>query len=129
MAEFLITPEVQDPDVRGRAVRHARERGIRLPTFRQMANPAEMPEDVRSDLKRVPSDEAHPLNLFRIHWFNGRDNGQVLESPAWVEVPSVLSGVDARIVVVLGDAFPMIGAHKVLAAYACLVLPSGDRTI
>ena len=40
--------------------------------------------------------------------------------PVHVEVPSALSGVPARIVVVLGAPFPMIGAHKVLAAYACL---------
>jgi cysteine synthase len=38
-----------------------------------------------------------------------------------VVLPSALTGVVAPIVVVLGDRFPMIGAHKVLAAYACLV--------
>jgi len=32
-----------------------------------------------------------------------------------------LTGVDAPIVVLLGDRFPMIHAHKVLAAYGCLV--------
>ena len=32
-----------------------------------------------------------------------------------------LTGVKAPIVVLLGRRFPMIGAHKVLAAYACLV--------
>jgi len=32
-----------------------------------------------------------------------------------------LTGVDARIVMVFGNRFPMISAHKVLAAYACLV--------
>ena len=31
-----------------------------------------------------------------------------------------LTGVDAPIVVAFGNRFPMIGAHKVLAAYACL---------
>ena len=31
-----------------------------------------------------------------------------------------LTGVDAKIVVALGDRFPMIRAHKVLAAYGCL---------
>ena len=31
-----------------------------------------------------------------------------------------LTGVDAPIVVAFGDRFPMIGAHKVLAAYGCL---------
>ena len=32
-----------------------------------------------------------------------------------------MTGVKARIVVALGDRFPMIAAHKVLAAYGCLV--------
>ena len=40
--------------------------------------------------------------------------------PGHVELPPKLTGVKARIVVVLGRRFPMIGAHKVLAAYACL---------
>ena len=37
-----------------------------------------------------------------------------------VELPEALTGVKARIVVALGALFPMIRAHKVLAAYACL---------
>src|SRR5207342_1954903 len=37
-----------------------------------------------------------------------------------IEIPSALSGVEARIVVAFGSLFPMIRAHKVLAAYACL---------
>ena len=36
-------------------------------------------------------------------------------------VPEALTGVAATILVALGDRFPMIGAHKVLAAYGCLV--------
>ena len=40
--------------------------------------------------------------------------------PEHVVLPRELTGVDARIVVALGDRFPMIGAHKVLAAYGCL---------
>ena len=35
-------------------------------------------------------------------------------------LPPELTGVEAPIVVALGDRFPMIGAHKVLAAYGCL---------
>ncbi len=65
-------------------------------------------------------DSTDPLNLFRLHWFNGYDGG-VRETPAWLELPSTLTGVPARILVVLGDTFPLISAHKVLAAYACLV--------
>ena len=40
--------------------------------------------------------------------------------PEHIVLPKSLTGVDARIVVVFGDRFPMIGAHKVLAAYGCL---------
>ena len=35
-------------------------------------------------------------------------------------LPSTLTGVESPIIVVFGDRFPMITAHKVLAAYACL---------
>ncbi len=41
--------------------------------------------------------------------------------PEHVVLPRELTGVEAKIVVVLGDRFPLIGAHKVLAAYGCLV--------
>jgi cysteine synthase A len=40
--------------------------------------------------------------------------------PEHVVLPPELTGVEARIVVALADRFPMIGAHKVLAAYGCL---------
>ena len=57
--------------------------------------------------------------------------------PAHVVLPKALTGVKAPIVVLLGRRFPMIGAHKVLAAYACLVPrlvtgrfdPARDRAI
>ncbi len=62
----------------------------------------------------------HPLNLNRVHWFNDRGRRQQAKTPAHVELPQALTGVPARIVVALGALFPMIRAHKVLAAYACL---------
>ena len=40
--------------------------------------------------------------------------------PDHVVLPSSLTGVESPIIVVFGDRFPMITAHKVLAAYACL---------
>src|SRR5262249_11901122 len=45
--------------------------------------------------------------------------GQIA-APAFVELPETLTGVKARIVLALGALFPMIRAHKVLAAYGCL---------
>ena len=65
-------------------------------------------------------DEAHPLNLFRVHWYNDTDRSQQGAVPAHVVLGKELTGVEAKIVVALGDRFPMIRAHKVLAAYGCL---------
>jgi cysteine synthase len=44
-----------------------------------------------------------------------------VDVPEHVVLPPELTGVEARIVVALGNRFPLIGAHKVLAAYGCLV--------
>ncbi len=117
---MLILPEIVDRNVLDAAVAHARGQGVRLPTFAQLASPSTIPAATRAALGGVPAEDAHPLNLFRIHWYNEAGGG-VTSAPAWFEIPSALSGVAARIVVMPGDGFPMIAAHKVLAAYACLV--------
>ncbi len=44
----------------------------------------------------------------------------MVDVPDHLVLPRDLTGVDARIVVALGDRFPLIRAHKVLAAYGCL---------
>ena len=108
-------------EVRERNVERLRERDIVLPTFAQLANPSLIPPEIRRALQSVDPDAPHPLNLFRVHWNPG----------AWVVLPSSLTGVDAKILVLLGDQFPMIHAHKVLAAYACLVprIVSGEFDI
>ena len=112
-----------------RIVGRFREAGIALPTFEQLADPGKIPQRIRDELERVDPDAPHPLNLFRVHWYNASDRRSTVEVPEHVVLPRELTGVDARIVVALGDRFPMIGAHKVLAAYACLVprLVTGRR--
>jgi cysteine synthase len=104
-----------------RTVGRFREAGVALPTFGELADPTTIPEHITRALETVDPDAAHPLNLFRVHWYNGPDRRARVAVPEHVVLPSALTGVDARIVVALGDRFPMIGAHKVLAAYACLV--------
>ncbi len=121
MSELLIKPVVHDPDILDRSIAHAREHRIVLPTFAELANPAKIPADILDKLRNIPVDQADPLNLFRIHWFNDHQGSRILPAPTWLEIPTGLSGVRARIVVAIGDTFPMIAAHKVLAAYACLV--------
>ncbi len=71
-------------------------------------------------LAGIGPDDADPLNLFRVHWYNAANRTGLVPVPEHVELPSEITGVDARIVVALGDRFPLIAAHKVLAAYGCL---------
>jgi cysteine synthase len=104
-----------------RTVERLREAKVLLPTFGQLADPARAPVRVREALAGVDPDAAHPLNLFRVHWLNGADRVGSVDVPGHLVLPSELTGVEARIVIALGDRFPLIGAHKVLAAYACLV--------
>jgi cysteine synthase len=118
--DLVTDPEVADSRALARAVERCREAGIALPTFAQLADPALIPGGVRRRLARVGPDEAEPLNLFRMHWFNDRDRSGLADVPGHLVLPRELTGVDAAIVVALGDRFPMIGAHKVLAAYGCL---------
>ena len=110
-----------DHSVYDRTVARFREAGIALPTFAQLADPSGIPEPVIRALAKVGPDEPHPLNLFRVHWFNAADRKRRVDVPEHLVLPPELTGVEAPIVVLLGDRFPMIAAHKVLAAYACLV--------
>jgi cysteine synthase len=112
---------IVDSDVYESAVRHLRRANVVLPTFAQLADPSRIPASIVSALRDVDPDAPHPLNLFRIHWFNDASRRARVEVPEHVVLPRSLTGVDAPILVLLGDRFPMIHAHKVLAAYACLV--------
>ena len=54
-----------------------------------------------------------------MHWYNDLAGNRV-DVPDHIVLTSELTGVDSPIIVVFGDRFPMITAHKVLAAYSCL---------
>ena len=118
---FLIQPEVVDDRRRHAAVECLRAAGVTLPTWRELANPALIPSSVEGALQSVGPDAPSGKNLWRVHWFNDAERRHRTPLPAHVVLPTALTGVQAPIVVLLGQRFPMIGAHKVLAAYACLV--------
>src|SRR5262245_32068515 len=124
MSPFDYPRRVEDAKVRARVVSLLRERRVRLPTFAELADPALRPpiSDGASDqaLAGIDADSPDAANLARVDWFNDWDRRGRRASPAYLEIPPEMSGVAARIVVAIGDLFPMIGAHKVLAAYACL---------
>lgn len=111
---------VVDDVVRRSAVEHLRDAGVLLPTFGELADPRTISPSIRAALEAIDPAAPHPLNLFRVHWYNSARSSDVVEVPDHVVLGEQFTGVSAPIVVVLGDRFPMIDAHKVLAAYGCL---------
>ncbi|OGS06359.1 MAG: pyridoxal-5-phosphate-dependent protein subunit beta [Elusimicrobia bacterium RIFOXYA12_FULL_51_18] len=95
-----------------------RERGVIIPTFSQMAEPARIPKSVKDRLKPVGLWDMDPVNLFRITWKNNIKTG-LFGDVNYLEIPSELTGVPARIIGLVGKYFPT-GAHKVGAAFGCL---------
>ena len=112
---------IADRAVYDRAVEHFGRRHIALPTFAELADPSTIGAARQSKLAGVDPDAADAANLFRVHWYNDAARSGLAALPAHVVLPEALTGVAAPIIVVLGDRFPMIHAHKVLPAYACLV--------
>lgn len=113
-------------DVIKRTARRCRERGIIIPTFAQMKDPSLIPDAIKQRLRGVGLWDINPLNLFRITWKNDVNNGQ-FGGVNYLEIPPQITGVKARIVGLVGKFFPT-GAHKVGAAFGCLVprLVSGE---
>ncbi len=105
--------------VLARAAARCRERGVVIPTIAQMKDPSRIPAAVRERLAGVGLWDLDPANLFRITWKNDPVTGG-FNGGNWVEFPRELTGVDARLVGLVGKWFPT-GAHKVGAAFGCLV--------
>lgn len=128
---------VVDKKVSDNALRHLNTGSVRLPTFRELADPSRIPSSVLEKVLLRDPAEPCPENLFRVHWFNGGGGTGPTEVPGVILLRREITGVDAPIAVILGDRFPMIGSHKVLTAYACLVSrlitgrfdPERDRAI
>lgn len=102
-------------------IKRCREKHLILPTYEQMRNPDMVPDKIKAKLNNIGLWELNPLNLFRITWKNepvkfGGGYGPV----NYFEIPQELSGVKARIIVLVGKYFPT-GAHKVGATFGPLV--------
>ena len=109
------------PDRQERAIKRARERNIIIPTFAQMKDPTLIPTEIKESLLSIGLWDVHPRNLYRITWRNEpvSDGGQY-NFVNYLELPPSLTGVPARIIVLVGRWFPT-GSHKVGAAFGCLV--------
>ena len=120
MTRLGLEGEIVDRENHARAVAHLRAARVVLPKFSELADPATIPDGISAALADVGPDEADPRNLFRVTWHNGADRRARVAVPDHLVLPEALTGVTAKIVMALGNRFPMIGAHKVLAAYGCL---------
>lgn len=134
---YLHQPEIVDPRRRRAAIEWLKRIQVRLPTLSELADPGQIDPAHLPALSGVDPDAPDVANLWRVHWFNGPDRKSLVKIPGHLILPPELTGVKSPIVVVLGRRFPMIEAHKVLAAYACLVPrlvtgqfdPSTDRAV
>jgi cysteine synthase len=104
-----------------RSVERARERDILIPTFAQMRDPSLIPDEIKARLAKVGLWDLNSLNLFRITWKNEPvPRGGGFNGVNYIELPPSLTGVQARILCLVGKWFPT-GAHKVGATFGCLV--------
>jgi cysteine synthase A len=120
MRRLGLEREIVDEAVLERAAARCRSMGVTLPTFAELADPDWIPAATRERLVSVDPDAPDPANLFRAHWFNDGTRAGRTAVPEHLVLPPELTGVEASIVVALGDRFPMIRSHKVIAAYGCL---------
>lgn len=116
MLDLTINPENLEKNVQ-----KARENNIIIPTFEMMRNPEKVPEKIKEKLGSLGLWDVDPLNLFRITWNNEpTEQGGKFGGPNFIEVPKALTGVEARIIAMVGKYFPT-GCHKVGASFGCLV--------
>jgi len=104
-----------------KTIQRCREQQIILPTYKQMARPELIPSAIQERLKNIGLWDVISMNLFRITWKNepipfGGGFGYV----NYLELPSELTGVGARIIILLGKFFPT-GSHKVGATFGPLI--------
>ncbi len=86
-----------------------------------MKDPAKIPAKIKEELSAIGLWDIHPRNLFRITWHNEpKAHGGGFGGVNYLELPPSLTGVPACIIALVGKWFPT-GAHKVGAAFSCLV--------
>jgi len=112
---------VGNEDVLKRAIERAREKNIIIPTYEEMRYPEKIPQKIKDELKNIGLWDLHPRNLFRITWKNEpKKFGGNFDGVNFIEFPKELTGVSARIIMLIGKWFPT-GSHKVGATFGPLV--------
>jgi cysteine synthase len=117
LTDIGLADDVVDEQALANSIQRFRERGIVLPRFAELADPSSFDQAERVGDADPQAPDAR--NLWRVHWYNDLAGARV-PVPDHVVLPPELTGVASPIIAVFGDRFPMITAHKVLAAYSCL---------
>lgn len=120
MAKLGMECAVVNQDTLNQTIKRFKERNIQLPTYEELSDPSKIPTEIIKALQNVDPNEAHPLNLYRINWYNEPEGRGFRDVPYYFEVPKAITGIDAKIIIMPGAFFPMVQVHKVLAAYGCL---------
>ncbi len=115
MTEIEIEVDAEQVE---RTVERCREQNIILPTFAQMKDPDKIPAKVKARVKERRLWDVDSWNLFRVTWKNDYGSG-LYNGVNYIELPKEITGVDARILALVGKFFPT-GSHKVGATYGCL---------
>ena len=116
-----MTKKSVNEKVLAKTAQRCRERNIIIPTYKQMRNPELVPAKIKKELKNIGLWDLHPYNLFRITWKNEPVKfGGGFGGVNFIEFPQELTGVKARIMMLIGKYFPT-GSHKVGATFGPLV--------
>ena len=90
-----------------RNIQKARENKIVIPTYEQMKHPETIPDKIKDKLVNVGLWDVDPANLFRITWKNEpKEKGGLFGGPNFIELPKELTGVNARIICMIGNGSP-----------------------
>lgn len=88
---------------------------IYYPTYIEMLYPEKINKSIRKKaIEALKNNELNPINLFNITWKDEKNKVRKLL------LPKKLTGVNANIIVLLGNDFPS-GSHKVGPAYVTLI--------
>lgn len=97
------------------------EKDIIIPTYEEMAHPEKIPQGINDELRNIGLWDLHARNLFRITWKNEPvKSGGGFGDVNYMEIPKELTGIKARIIMLIGKYFPT-GSHKVGATFGPLV--------
>lgn len=116
-----LEASIVDQDAYAKNVEQLQNAGVILPRISDLADPPARLADKMIEIADADPNAADARNLFRVHWHNSADRRSMVDVPGHIVLPEELTGIKAKIVVVLGNRFPMINTHKVLAAYGCLI--------